>query len=203
MVPKGPVRLHSRKSSSSALILRDSLSRRGPIEEIHINTSSNGAPSEVIGSQQDLLTVHVPRIDGMGVGFALGVAVGLGCIFLCESRVDINRMRTVDVSIERIGSVRSVNGGIEHVVELERVHTLPQARDIVALRQLRSKLQKLVFEDYLGVLGGEEDVAGGAPGNFEPEGGLVMPVELEVAEFVIFIPLCLRSHKKIIRDNEM
>jgi len=89
-------------------------------------------------------------------------------------------MVTVDVAVNGVSGVRSVEGPGEIVSESEGMDGFSQSIEVVVLRQRTAELNELVFVDQDRALGGEEHVAGGQASDREGEGRIVLPAESQV-----------------------
>jgi hypothetical protein len=68
-------------------------------------------------------------------------------------------MATVEVPVNGIAYVSSVDGRIEVVVQSQPVNTFAEAVEIIVFWQVRDKLDELVLVDECSVLGCEDSVA--------------------------------------------
>lgn len=145
----------------------------------------------MIGLHHYVHTMGVPvinavrtRLVGRTIGFGifllsdLGLRQGLGATALTLLKVpglEVKRMAAVQVAVDRITYVSSIDGRSEVIVETKTVNSFAQAVEVVVLWQVVYKLNKLILVNEFGVLGCEYDVSGRATLNIEPKRWLIPP----------------------------
>lgn len=87
-------------------------------------------------------------------------------------------MTTVQVAVDRITYVSSIDGRSEVVVETKTVNSFTQTVEIIVLWQAVYKLNKLIFINEMGALSCEDDVSGRGALDIEPKRWLVAPCML-------------------------
>lgn len=119
----------------------------------------------------------IPKIHSVGMRLVLGASIiALAEIFfgkriLCYQaslaipvRLEVPRLQvewvaTVNVPINGVAHVCSVDGGREVVVQPQAVYPLTKSIEIVVIRQSCHKFDELVFIDEFLVLGCEDDIS--------------------------------------------
>jgi hypothetical protein len=114
----------------------------------------------------------------MPVLFNFGLLQGLVAAILALLKVaslQVERMTSVKVAVDRITYVSSVDCRSEVVVEAKTVNSLTQAVEVVILRQAVYELDKLILVNEVGSLGCEDYVASRGALDIEPERWLITP----------------------------
>jgi hypothetical protein len=76
---------------------------------------------------------------------------------------------SIDIAVDRITYVSSVDGCGEIVVEAQTVNTLSEAIQVVVLRQGVDKLNELVFVDEMRAFGREDGITRRLSRDAEPK----------------------------------
>lgn len=77
METKGEVLLHGRQTDCSPLVLLGHLCLGRPVEEVHIDVSTNRPPCDVGGLKQSLHTVSVAEVDTVTVGNVIRIRASI------------------------------------------------------------------------------------------------------------------------------
>ena len=84
-------------------------------------------------------------------------------------------MTAVQVAVNWVTNVRSIDGGSEVAVETETGDTLTKTVEIVVFWQTVDKFNELVLIDELGALSSEDDISSGVTTDIKPKRWLVAP----------------------------
>jgi hypothetical protein len=87
---------------------------------------------------------------------------------------------SINVAIDWVTHVSSVDGGREVVVQAETVYTFTKTIKVVILGQCVDKLDKLILIDEVCAFGGEDDISSGLAGHGEPERRVIAPRERKI-----------------------
>lgn len=87
-------------------------------------------------------------------------------------------MATVQVAVDRITYVSSVDGRSEVVVKTKTVNSFTQTVKVVVLWQAVYKFNKLIFVNEMGALSCEDDVSSRGALDIEPKRWLISPCML-------------------------
>ena len=88
-------------------------------------------------------------------------------------------MASIDVAIDWITHVSSVDGCSEVIVEAKTVNAFTKAVEVVVLGQDVDEFNELVFVNKVGALGGEDNISGRLAGYGKPERWIIAPIECE------------------------
>lgn len=89
-------------------------------------------------------------------------------------------MTSIDIPINRITYVSSIDGCCEVVVEAKAMDAFTEAIEIVVFGQSIDKLDELILVYQMRALGGEDCISGRSASDREPKRWIVTPSEREV-----------------------
>jgi len=197
VIAQRPIALHGRKTNGRLLILPGDIWLRWPVEEEQVDGSTECPPGIVFGLQDDLHAMRIPVIHAVGKPIVRGASshliasparVELRLQERLESAVsspikvaglEVKGVTSIEVAVDWIPYVSSVEGGCEVVVQAKTMNTLAQTIEVVIFGQRVDKLNKLVLVDEMGAFGGEKDVTGRLAGYGKPEGWIITPCYCE------------------------
>lgn len=218
VVAEGPVLLHCGQANGRGLVLFGDLGLGRTVEEEEVNATSETPPGQVCGFENNVHAVRVAKVDAVRVGlesralvtggvFTVSVndfgllerLLGIVSAGLKVASLQVEWMTSIDVTIDWVTHVSSVNGGRKVVVQAEAVYTFTKTIEIVVLGQGVDKLDELILIDEVCAFGGEDDISGGLAGYCKPERWVIAPRKRKIEIFVRV--LCLRSRNQAFRNT--
>lgn len=194
MVSKRPILLHSWESNSRILILFRNLGLRRSIEEEKIDGASKSSPREVVRLHHNFHTVRVAVVNTVREGL---VRRAFATFFIAEAALlnlrlrqgplrhvaalvevaclKVERMAAVEIAINWVTHVSSVDGSREVVVESKAMNALSQTVEVVVVGKCVDELDKLVLVNELAALGCEDNVSSRLTSDGEPERWVIAP----------------------------
>lgn len=173
MIAQAPVSLHCWETCCARLILLRDFCYGGPVIEEEVDAATEQAPRKALRAQKHFLAMQVSQIDPMRIRLIVRTATSPSTIRLCfigpgiETSItaslkvpglQIEGMTAIEISVNWVSYVSSVDGGIEIVVEPQTVNTFAKSIEIVVFGQVCLELNELIFVDKCRVFRGEDDV---------------------------------------------
>lgn len=133
----------------------------------------------------------IVRIATVAVAVVSFLKFGLLEWFLCAvatsfkvASLQIERMASVDIAVNRVTHVSSVDGRSEIIVETKTMDAFTETIKIVVLGKSVDKFDKLILVNKVVSFGSEYNISSGAAGHREPEGWIITPVKCKVEIFM-------------------
>jgi hypothetical protein len=208
-----PVRLHSRQSNDTALILLRDVLGAWTVKEVKIDRSTKSPPSQVGRKHESLHRVRVALINTVAESNVIAIGTGVlrshqsVCtsllVHLIVSRVQIEGVVAVDVSIDRVASIGRKESRCEVVSQTQPVDPLTHAVEVVLLWQLGDKLDELVLVDQDASSCVVQDITGRLADDGERESGVIAPAELQINVLRLWVRYALPRQFDQIRGQNV